>query len=250
MTTKNSNFIEKLKTIREAVDLVLKDKELDFDKALLYAQSVMPNLIEGSGKNPHFSSDYIKFEQLIAVTRYVLLPLGLRFKQVGHVLEGNDVGIETIICGYGKEESYGIVPIRSAATPHGSAGANTYAKRYSLAMALNISHGKDDDGVSAEIETRQKKMADKAPAVEANSKDFKITSGDTVIASYAAVPDLLTGCREFMGKPKDMNCVAIFESSKDTIKEAIDICNESESPHMKRALEGFTKLMTAYGNGV
>ena len=95
MTTKNKEFIEKLTSIKEAVDLAAKDiaKELDFDKAMLTAQSLMPNLIEGSGKNPHFSSDYIKFEQLIAVTRYVLLPLGLRFKQVGHVLEGNDPNI-------------------------------------------------------------------------------------------------------------------------------------------------------------
>tara|TARA_B100001559_G_scaffold320776_1_gene334170 strand:+ start:2857 stop:3609 length:753 start_codon:yes stop_codon:yes gene_type:complete len=250
MTTKNKEFIEKLTSIKEAVDLAAKDiaKELDFDKAMLTAQSLMPNLIEGSGKNPHFSSDYIKFEQLIAVTRYVLLPLGLRFKQVGHVLEGNDVGIETIICGYGKEESYGIVPIRSAATPHGSAGANTYAKRYSLAMALNISHGKDDDGLSAEIETRQKKMADKAPAVK--EKSYNLTSGNTIIASYDSVPDLLEGCREFIGQPKNLNCVAIFDSSKETIQEAIQVCKDSEGKHMKTALEGFTKLMAAYGKGV
>jgi hypothetical protein len=249
MTTKTNDFIEKLKTIREALDLlVANDKELDFDRALLAAQSAMPNLIEGSGKNPHFSSEYIKFEQLIAVTRYVLLPLGLRFKQVGHVLENNDVGIETIICGYGKEESYGIVPIRSAATPHGSAGANTYAKRYSLAMALNISHGKDDDGVTAEIETRQKKIADEAPAVK--EKGFSLTSGDTVIASYNSVPEFLDGCRQFIGQPKNMDCKAIFESSENTIREAIKICKDSQSKHMKTDLEGFTNLMKAYGKGV
>ena len=249
MTTKNKEFIEKLTSIKEAVDLAAKDitKELDFDKALLTAQSLMPNLIEGSGKNPHFSSDYIKFEQLIAVTRYVLLPLGLRFKQVGHVLEGNDVGIETIICGYGKEESYGIVPIRSAATPHGSAGANTYAKRYSLAMALNISHGKDDDGLTAEIETRQKKIAEEAPAVE--EKGFSLTSGDSVIASYDSVPDFLEGCREFIGQPKNMNCKAIFDSSRETIHEAINVCENAESEHMKTALTGFKKLLAAYGKG-
>lgn len=245
MTTKNSDFIEKLGTIRETIETAIKGEKLDFDKAMQFSQSLMPNTIEGSGKNPHFKSDYIKFEQLIAVTRYVLLPLGLRFKQVGHVLEGNDVGIETIICGYGKEESYGIVPIRSAATPHGSAGANTYAKRYSLAMALNISHGKDDDGLTAEIETRQKKIAEEAPAVE--EKGFSLTSGDTVIASYDSVPDFLEGCREFIGQPKDMNCKAIFDSSREAIHEAINVCENSESEHMETALTGFKKLLAAYG---
>jgi hypothetical protein len=250
MTTRsnkaNEALVKKLATTKDVLEKLEKPKS--FADAMLLAQSVMPNKIEGSGNNPHFNSDHITFDQLVLVATTILHELGLRFKQKAHVLENNDVGIETIICGYGEEESYGIVPIKaSTSSPHASAGNVTYAKRYSLALALNISHGKDDDGLLAEIETRQKQVADKAAPVEGAEGDFKLFSGDTCIASYIDVFSFLEGCRKLIGKPKDLTCKAIFDSSIGEVEKAIVFAKEHpDVPNMTEAQHALAKMMAMY----
>lgn len=235
-TEANEALVKKLSSIKEVLDQL--EKPSNFDVAIHLAQHVMPNKIEGSGNNPHFKSDHITFDQLVLVATTILPALGLRFKQKAHALEDNDVGIETIICGHGEEESYGIIPMKaSTRTPHASAGNVTYAKRYSLALALNISHGKDDDGLSAEIETRQNKIADSAPAVDPSK--YQLSSGETIIASYDSPESFLAGCRLHAGKPKSLDCVAVFNSSKEEILRA-----QEDSEAATR--EAFRKLLGAY----
>ena len=238
-TRANEALVKKLETTKEVLEQMETPKS--FADAMLLAQSVMPNKIEGSGRNPHFGSDHITFDQLVLVATTILHAVGLRFKQKAHVLENNDVGIETIICGHGEEESYGVVPMKaSTASPHASAGNVTYAKRYSLALALNISHGKDDDGLAAEIETRQKQVADKAAPVEAREGDLKLFSGDTCIASYSDVLAFLEGCRKLINKPKDITCKAIFDSSINEVDRAIYLAGKD--PEMKEAGDALAKM--------
>lgn len=223
--TANEKLVEKLASTKAALENLPKPET--FADAMFIAQQQMPNKIEGSGNNPHFKSDHITFEQLVLVATEILPELGLRFRQKAHVLENNDVGIETIISGFGEEESYGIVPMKaSTSSPHASAGNVTYAKRYSLALALNISHGKDDDGLSAEIETRQKQIAAKTASVEPREDDFKLFSGETCIASYLDVHSFLEGCRKMISKTSDLNCKAIYDSSKAEVDKAIAFCAE------------------------
>ena len=56
------------------------------------------------------------------------------------------VGIETVLYGFGQVVGTGIVTIPvTKKDAHGVAAAMTYAKRYSLSMALGIAADEDDD---------------------------------------------------------------------------------------------------------
>lgn len=253
MTAKKADekLVERLATIKETLATI--EKPQTFADAMFIAHQQMPNKIEGNGKNPHFKSDHITFEQLVLVATVILPELGLRFRQKAHVLDNNDVGIETIISGFGEEESYGIVPMKaSTSSPHASAGNVTYAKRYSLALALNISHSKDDDGMAAELETRQNKIASKTKSVEPRGNDFKLFSGETCIASYKDEHSFLEGCRELVSNASDLNCRAIYESSKEQVVRAISSCGikaaEAEEKDLVKAKDKFKDTLKGLQN--
>jgi len=235
---------ENLSSITEAIELAVKAKPKDFAEAMDWAQKFMPNLIEGTGTNPHFKSDFIEFEQLIQVTRAVLLPLGLRFRQVAHVLENNDVGIETIISGYGEEESHGVLPIKAQTqTPHGSGGAVTYGKRYSLAMALNISHQKDDDANKAQKETVERKTTGWTEVVGVNVNEYTLKKGKTVIIKNDDTAAFLESCRTHLRDATDKTCQDIFKSSEKDIQRALSSTEDAKDKQAFGILVGmFNRL--------
>ena len=245
---------EKLDAITEVIGQT-KVKPENFTEAMDLAQKFMPNLMEGTGENPHFKSDFIKFEQLIQATRVVLLPLGLRFRQVAHVLDNNDVGIETIISGYGEEESYGVLPIKAQTqTPHGSGGAVTYGKRYSLAMALNISHQKDDDANKAQEETvasraykvtaQEFESAKGRPAPATNPavslSAYCLQKGIAIIVRNDTTEEFLISCRTHLKAPDSSDCKDIFKCSRKAIERAL---KDAEDAEVKKA---FTQLISLY----
>ena len=73
---------------------------------------------------------------------------GIAFVQHSRQVEGG-VGVETVLYGFGDEIHTGIVTIPvPTKNAHGVAAAMTYAKRYSLSMALGIAADEDDDAES------------------------------------------------------------------------------------------------------
>ena len=73
---------------------------------------------------------------------------GIAFVQHSRQVEGG-VGVETVLYGFGDEIHTGIVTIPvTTKNAHGVAAAMTYAKRYSLSMALGIAADEDDDAES------------------------------------------------------------------------------------------------------
>ena len=95
--------------------------------------------------NPHFKSQYVKFEDLWDYAKEALNSHDIMIQQVSHECE---VGacIETILYGHGSSMSTGKMVVRAdKPTAQAFGSAVTYAKRYSLSMALGIGADKDDD---------------------------------------------------------------------------------------------------------
>jgi hypothetical protein len=99
--------------------------------------------------NPHFKSQYVKFEDLWDYAKEALNSHNIMIQQLSHECE---VGacIETVLYGHGDSLSTGKMIVRAdKPTAQAFGSAITYAKRYSLSMALGIGADKDDDANNA-----------------------------------------------------------------------------------------------------
>ncbi len=99
--------------------------------------------------NPHFKSQYVKFEDLWDYAKEALSSHSIMIQQLSHECE---VGacIETVLYGHGDSLSTGKMIVRAdKPTAQAFGSAITYAKRYSLSMALGIGADKDDDANNA-----------------------------------------------------------------------------------------------------
>jgi len=104
--------------------------------------------------NPHFKSSYVKFEDLWDYAKEALNSHDIMIQQISHKCE---VGacIETVLYGHGDFLSTGKMIVRAdKATAQAFGSAITYAKRYSLSMALGIGADKDDDANTATASNR------------------------------------------------------------------------------------------------
>lgn len=99
--------------------------------------------------NPHFKSNYVNFENLWDYAKEALNGHGIMIQQISHECE---IGacIETVLYGDGEHLSTGKMIVRAdKPTAQAFGSAVTYAKRYSLSMALGIGADKDDDANNA-----------------------------------------------------------------------------------------------------
>lgn len=219
------------------------DLPSNLQEAMALAQMLIDHVI-ADGKNDHFRNKYATFEAVVASVKPHLNECGVTMMQKTHLPpEGrNGICVETVFMGYGEEISGGMLYMEAQAqTPQGYGSALTYAKRYSLATALCLPVEKDDDAQKVEIETRQKVIAKKAPVPSKSSGEYSIRSGEAVIAHYDTPEALYLGCREHMGSPKDLNCVAIFQKTRPDIEKAIKNAQDSD---VSDKLQG---VITAFG---
>ena len=92
---------------------------------------------------------YVKFEALWDYAKEALNKHGILIQQISHECE---IGacIETVLHGHGSSFSTGKMIVRAdKPTAQAFGSAVTYAKRYSLSMALGIGCTKDDDADKA-----------------------------------------------------------------------------------------------------
>jgi hypothetical protein len=105
---------------------------------------------------------------------------GIAFIQRSIPME-NGISVETVLYGYGEEIPTGPVPVPAQKiTAQGYGSAMTYAKRYSLAMAVGIAADEDDDGEAAEVEKPQsapKKTKPKPIQHEGGVEDYSTEIG-------------------------------------------------------------------------
>ncbi len=114
---------------------------LAFFDALAKAQSELSHAKFDSKAN------YGKYASLSSVIDAAkpLAKNGIAFIQHSRQVDGG-VGIETVLYGFGQVVGTGIVTIPvTKKDAHGVAAAMTYAKRYSLSMALGIAADEDND---------------------------------------------------------------------------------------------------------
>lgn len=117
--------------------------------ALLEVQQEISHA-KASATNPHFKSQYVPFEALWDYAKEYLNNKGILIQQMSHECR---VGacIETVLYGFGDSLSTGKMIVRAdKPTAQSFGSAVTYAKRYSLSMALGIGADKDDDANKAE----------------------------------------------------------------------------------------------------
>ena len=116
--------------------------------ALLEVQQELSHA-KASATNPHFKSQYVPFEALWDYAKEALNERGILIQQISHECE---VGacIETVLVGHGETFGTGKMIVRAdKPTAQSFGSAVTYAKRYSLSMALGIGADKDDDANNA-----------------------------------------------------------------------------------------------------
>ena len=124
------------------------NKSNELISALLEVQQELSHA-KASATNPHFKSQYVPFEALWDYAKEHLNSKGILIQQMSHECE---VGacIETLLIGFGDSLSTGKMIVRAdKLTAQSFGSAVTYAKRYSLSMALGIGADKDDDANSA-----------------------------------------------------------------------------------------------------
>lgn len=125
----------------------LLEKLLEVQKELSHAKA--------KKLNPHYQSLYVNFEALWDYAKEALNKHDILIQQVSHECE---IGacIETVLHGHGSSLSTGKMIVRAdKPTAQGFGGAVTYAKRYSLSMALGIGSDKDDDAEKADFGTKR-----------------------------------------------------------------------------------------------
>lgn len=120
--------------------------------ALINAQKAMGHATLDS-ENPHFKSKYASLKSVIDAVKGPLSDNGLTFFQTTEPCEGG-VKVSTVIAhesGERIESGFVEVPVVKQ-DAHGYGAAQTYARRYSLALACGISADTDDDGNANQID--------------------------------------------------------------------------------------------------
>jgi len=157
-------------------------KHENLSEALAAAQAEMSHAAFDK-ENPFYNnSGYASLPSVIEAAK-PFAKHGIAFLQHSRPQE-KSVGIETVLYGYGEQIGTGVVTVpMDKPNAHGMASAMTYARRYSLSMALGIGSEKDDDGNEAQGKpNRPKGVA--ADALEQTSNEFKID--DNQAAAYAS----------------------------------------------------------------
>lgn len=121
----------------------------ELGKALVAAQKALPP-VDKDGTNPHFHSDFVTLDNLIAKTRPVLNDHGLAINQFPSVSDlGAPVLVTRITHVSGESIEYPMALFLGKQDMQGLGAAITYARRFAWASALGIASDGDDDGNTA-----------------------------------------------------------------------------------------------------
>lgn len=153
--------------------------------------------------NPFHNSKYATLENVIEAVTTPLLEYGIVWQQIAHDCE-TGAKVETILMGHGGEIYCGPVYVPADKnSAHAFGSALTYARRYSLAIAVGIG-ADDDDGNDAQ----------KNPPAEMSKQYTLWKSKD--------VKQIIFGTAEY--------CEALRSLLKDkSLPEATEICRENKS---------------------
>ena len=131
---------------------------------------------------------YATYEQIIQKIRPEMHKQGLFFQHISHPANGG-AAVETVIYGHGGQLSSGIVRIpASKQDEHKYGGALTYAKRYSLNLALGLGGDPDiieestEEDLPTVVEAREEAKAEKKKDDEVSVRTHLWQEAAVVIA--------------------------------------------------------------------
>lgn len=128
---------------------------------------------------------YATYEQIIQKIRPLMTKEGLFFQHISHPANGG-AAVETVIYGHGGQLSSGIVRIpASKQDEHKYGGAITYAKRYSLNLALGL--GGDPDPIEESAQEDLPTVVEAKAEAKAEKKKDEEASVRTHLWQEAAV---------------------------------------------------------------
>lgn len=128
---------------------------------------------------------YATYEQIIQKIRPLMTKEGLFFQHISHPANGG-AAVETVIYGHGGQLSSGIVRIpASKQDEHKYGGAITYAKRYSLNLALGL--GGDPDPIEESAQGDLPTVVEAKAEAKAEKKKDEEASVRTHLWQEAAV---------------------------------------------------------------
>ena len=178
-------------------------------QALVKAQSEMGHAVFDQ-VNPQFKSRFASLKSVIDAAKPALNANGIAFIQRSIPME-NGISVETVLYGYGEEIATGPVPVPAQKiTAQGYGSAMTYAKRYSLAMAVGIAADEDDDGEAAEVEKPQ------AAPKKTKPKPVKEAAGDEDYSTEAGAKAFLEGWIEVV-LPMHADLSGVFANNRGAI---------------------------------
>jgi len=178
-------------------------------QALVKAQSEMGHAVFDQ-VNPQFKSRFASLKSVIDAAKPALNANGIAFIQRSIPME-NGISVETVLYGYGEEIATGPVPVPAQKiTAQGYGSAMTYAKRYSLAMAVGIAADEDDDGEAAEVEKPQ------AAPKKTKPKPVKEAAGDEDYSTEAGAKTFLKGWIEVV-LPTHDDLSGVFANNRGAI---------------------------------
>lgn len=160
---------------------------------------------------------YATYEKILEKVRPRMHKLNIFFQHISHPTAGG-AAIETVIYGHGGCLSSGVVRIpASKQDEHKYGGAITYAKRYSLMLALGL--GGDEDVIerSAEedlptvVEAKQQTTTDKAPAKRAAPKKAKPNTAGTHEDTQRSELWTAAGMKSATTLESAKKCYALYE---------------------------------------
>jgi len=196
-----------------------------------------------TGDNPFFNSSFVPYEILRDHVESVYSKHDIYIHQVSHPSE-KGVGIETIFVGHDGAISNGIVEMPAPKNdPHGYGSAQTYAKRYSLALACGIGGAKDDDG---NLQQTSKKaldaiMDDPIEALqEIGNPDlqFDVVSGGKVITTLKK-KGFITYMEQYAKDPNNKNHRKMYDENRDQIMGLPEL-SQLAAKHNKKEWEEVT----------
>lgn len=124
-------------------------------------------------ENPHFNSKYASLDSIITTCGPIMAECGLDFLQdVVHDRDGH-IGVWTrLIHESGEWIQFSPVYVKTDTFAQKVGSALTYAKRYSLGMALGIATDEDDDGniASEPPETKTKRQTQKQATTKSQQR--------------------------------------------------------------------------------
>jgi hypothetical protein len=214
-------------------------------QALVKAQSEMGHAVFDQ-VNPQFKSRFASLKSVIDAAKPALNANGIAFIQRSIPME-NGISVETVLYGYGEEIPTGPVPVPAQKiTAQGYGSAMTYAKRYSLAMAVGIAADEDDDGEAAEVEKPQSapkktkpkpiqhEAGDEDYTTEASAKAFLKAWVETVLPMHDDLSGLFANNRGAITTIKEHH-PAIFEEMKQAFnsrKAEIEAAKENNDAEL------------------